>query len=97
MATADQNDSQIGAKVPTNLKSALEKAAWAKSTPHERTTVSDLVRDSIELWLFVHQDELPEEALDDLDGDLKANAGVDVNELIENLDVDVPDVEEGAA
>ena len=65
----------IAARVPTNRKSALEKWAHADSTPHETVTASDKLRNAIDEYLADHWDELPEEARDDLDDDLKPNGG----------------------
>lgn len=66
---------EVGARVPTNHKSALEDLAWNRSTKHERYHVSQVVRDAVEEYIHNHSDELSEEALDDLDEDLVANAG----------------------
>ena len=68
-------DSRIAARIPTNKKDALVKLAHSRSTPCERITYSDLVREAVDLLLSSEWDDLPEEARDDLDADLKANAG----------------------
>lgn len=67
--------SNVSAIIPTTEKSALQKTAYSKSSPRQTVSVSMLVKEAIEEWFQNHQDELPQEALDDLDDDLLANAG----------------------
>lgn len=66
---------EVGARVPTNHKSALEDLAWNRSTKHERYPVSQVVRDAVREYVNNHKGELSEEALDDMDEDLLANGG----------------------
>lgn len=67
--------SNVSAIIPTTEKSALQKTAYHKSSPSRSVSVSMLVKQAVEEWLVNHQDELPKEALDDLDEDLLANGG----------------------
>jgi len=69
--------SHIGGQVPTNHKTALEDLAYHRSERRDRVSVSQLLRDAIELYLETEaeKEDLPGEILDLLDDDLVANAG----------------------
>ena len=76
---ADQpGKSFIGAKIPTNLKDALYKLAKSRDSPYDEVHMTDLIEDAIREYL-ARQDDLPEEAKDDLDSDFLANAGEESN------------------
>ena len=71
---------QLSTRVPSNRLTALEQYAYQQSTPHETVKRSDLVRDAVDLFLAENWEDLPEEARDALDDDLKANAGGDADD-----------------
>lgn len=76
MAPSDEAwGAKLQARVPTNVKSAVEDLAYNRSTQHERYPKSRIVREAVERYLIEHRDELSEEALDDLDEDRIANGG----------------------
>ncbi len=70
----DETKSRVAADVSTNKKDALVKLAHSRSDAYEKVSMADLVRDALDEYLS-RQDDLPEEARDDLDADLVANAG----------------------
>ena len=67
--------SRLTSFVPPNIKNAVVLLAHERSTPYETVGQSEVGREAIEEYLSNHYDELPEEARDLLDDDLKANAG----------------------
>lgn len=67
--------SRIGARIDTDKKDALVKWAHSRTTPYQRVTISQIVREAVTEHLEQNYEQLPEEAKDDLDDDLKANAG----------------------
>jgi len=71
----NETRSSISARVPTNHKDALIYLADAESTAHDRVSLSEVLRDFVSEGLVRRWDELPEEAKDVLDDDLKADAG----------------------
>lgn len=72
----DDGRSHLGFEVLTNHKTAMEYLADERSEGYgNRVYVSELGREAVEEYLATHWDELPEEAKDLLDDDMKANAG----------------------
>lgn len=72
---ANQESSKITIRVPTGRKDALLKLAHEQSSYDESVSLSDLGREAIDDLLVKYASELPQEAKDDLDDDLLANAG----------------------
>lgn len=72
---ADGGSPRVAANVPTWLKRVLEIEAHDRSSSQERVYIADVVREALEEWARHHMDELAEEARDELDEDLLANAG----------------------
>lgn len=75
--TGDGQRPRVAAAVPTNHKQALDYIASERSQPGNRTYTAEVVREAIQEWLHHHSDELPEEARDLLDDDVKSNNGGD--------------------
>jgi len=71
----EDGTSHLGVRVPTNFKSAVEKTAYDLSTPHQKVTKSEIMREALSLWFQFNINSIPEEAKDDLDDDLVSNAG----------------------
>lgn len=82
MPQPDELDGMSAAtlRIPTNHKEAVYQLAQSRSTRTDRVTMSDIFREYIRLGLQEEEEEdLPEEVLDLLDEDLKANAGGDAD------------------
>lgn len=84
--------SNIGAKVLTNEKTALEDIAWDRDEKNDPVTVSDLIRNAIRLYLAVEKahGRVPKEANDDV-------AHIDVDEELAEVGVRIDENGGGAA
>ena len=69
-------NSRLSGMVPTNHKEALFMAAQERSKNQRQSVpLADILREAVEEWISQNYEDLPEEAQDLLDEDLKANAG----------------------
>ena len=68
--------SRVSAMVPTNHKEVLFMIAQERTQDRrENVPMAEIVREIVEDWLAGNYQDLPPEAKDLLDDDLKANAG----------------------
>jgi hypothetical protein len=69
MPNQGNETSKISARVNNAEKAALEDIAWVNSEKNDQTTISDLVRESISLYLAIEKahGDVPEDAKDDVE------------------------------
>jgi len=82
----DQSDGKmprVTVSIPDKVKQTLNIMAHAQSEPGDREYASAIMRELVEeaLERRARRGELPEEALDTLDGDVLSNAGGDTKEI----------------
>lgn len=63
-------------RMPTNLQEACEILAEGRYSRHDKVSKAEIIREATREYL-ARQDDLPEEARDLLDDDLRSNAGGD--------------------
>lgn len=71
----DGKKPRVAASIPTNQKNALEYLAHERTSPGNRTYVAEIVAEAIEEYLGNNYEDLPPEARDLLDDDLRADGG----------------------
>lgn len=77
MPDQENYGSQVGGRVPTNWKTALESIAHERRTAHQHIKKSDVLRNALELYLAVEKaaGSVPEDARDDVEH-------IDVDEVL---------------
>jgi hypothetical protein len=73
---SDQSIPKANIRAPTDLQEATELLAEARYSRHNKVSKSEIFRQAVREYL-ARQSDLPEEARDLLDEDLKADAGDD--------------------